>query len=105
MEITPTDCSKFKFCNAMVCPLDNSWNLRHHMSGERICGYLREYYKEQGSVDNIPEYLCKELENRAESIMGHFGLVRTQVCNGAITPSKISQFKEKLKVQNLGLRS
>jgi len=40
------DCPKFESCSAPICPLDEDWNLRSHLNGERVCYYLTEYSKE-----------------------------------------------------------
>ena len=40
------DCPKFKSCSAPICPLDEDWELRSHLDGERVCYYLTEYSKE-----------------------------------------------------------
>ena len=40
------DCPKFKSCSAPICPLDEDWNLRSQLNGERVCYYLTEYSKE-----------------------------------------------------------
>ena len=34
------DCPKFKSCSAPICPLDESWELRSHLDGDRVCHYL-----------------------------------------------------------------
>ena len=40
------DCPKFDHCSAPICPLDDDWELRSHLNGERVCYYLTEYSKE-----------------------------------------------------------
>ncbi len=40
------DCPKFDNCSAPICPLDDNWELRPHLKGERVCYYLTEYSKE-----------------------------------------------------------
>lgn len=89
------NCQRFNICNAMVCPLDPDWELRVHLSGERVCIYLLEYFKEQGSVDNIPINTCKMLDLRAEDILAKFGIIRSQVCKSSLMPSKIQGFKDR----------
>ncbi len=39
------DCPKFESCSAPICPLDDDWELRSHLNGERVCYYLTEYSK------------------------------------------------------------
>ena len=81
-------CKRFRICNAMVCPLDPKWELRAHLSGERVCIYLLEYFKEQGSIDNIPVNICRMLDSKAEDILVKFGVIRSQVCKSSLIPSK-----------------
>jgi hypothetical protein len=40
--IAPNHCPKFTKCSANICPLDNNWNKRTHLKGERVCYFLRE---------------------------------------------------------------
>ena len=42
----PTDCPRFKSCNAPICPLDPRWEKAVHLPGERICHYCRAACKE-----------------------------------------------------------
>ena len=90
------DCARFIKCNAMVCPLDADWRKRVHLQGERVCIYLIEYYKEQGSVDNIPEFICGALDLIAENIMLKYSDIRRKVCVSSELPSRITQFKNKI---------
>jgi hypothetical protein len=39
------DCPKFDRCSAPVCPLDDRWQERSYLDGERVCYYLTEYSK------------------------------------------------------------
>lgn len=41
-----TECSHFQNCSAPICPLDEDWQMRTHLKGERVCFYLIEYSKE-----------------------------------------------------------
>lgn len=93
-----SDCPRYSQCSAMICPLDKDWVMRTHLPEERVCTYLREYYKEQGSIDNIPEFICCALDQRAEGIMKVFYVIRRSVILGSTSPSKISQFKQRRKV-------
>ena len=34
------DCPKFESCSAPICPLEEDWELRTHLNGERVCHYL-----------------------------------------------------------------
>ena len=39
------DCPKFDACSAPICPLDEDYKLRVHLTEDRACLYLREYAK------------------------------------------------------------
>jgi hypothetical protein len=38
-------CPKFEACNAPICPMDPNWRKGAHLSGERVCLWLRELQK------------------------------------------------------------
>jgi hypothetical protein len=38
-------CPKYEGCSAPVCPLDPSWRLRSHGTGDPICFYMLESVK------------------------------------------------------------
>lgn len=44
----PQQCPKFSICNAPICPLDEEWHKRSHISGDKCCVYLLEV----GKVDS-----------------------------------------------------
>lgn len=41
----PNQCPKFHSCNAPICPLDQDWRERKHISGDKCCVYLLETAK------------------------------------------------------------
>lgn len=43
--LKPNQCPKFNQCNAPVCPLDEEWQKRKHISGDKCCVYLLEASK------------------------------------------------------------
>lgn len=90
------DCARFIKCNAMICPLDADWRERVHLSGERVCIYLLEYYKTLGSIDNIPDFICKSLDLNGEAILQKHAIIRAQVCKSAESRSKIQLFKDRI---------
>ena len=34
------ECPKFEACKAPICPLDEDWEQRSHLDGEKVCHYL-----------------------------------------------------------------
>lgn len=94
-HFSPNKCKNFSGCNAMICPLDSDWRKRAHLPAEKICIYLREYYKELGDNENIPGFICKALDQCAEDIMKKHSVIRRSVILGSTSPSKISQFKQR----------
>ncbi len=44
-NLTLTQCPKFHHCNDPICPLDNEWQKRKHINGDRVCFYLCEAQK------------------------------------------------------------
>lgn len=40
-----SQCPKYQKCYAPICPLDEKWQKRKHISGDRICFYLPEAQK------------------------------------------------------------
>ena len=41
----PEDCGRFDKCSAPICPLDDRWQHRKHLNGDRVCLYLTEAVK------------------------------------------------------------
>ena len=44
------DCPKWESCSAPICPIDPNWGARRHRPGERICRWLLELAKSEGST-------------------------------------------------------
>lgn len=65
------DCPLFDSCNASVCPLDPAWERHRHLSGERVCRWLREAVKPGGHAvleDALPTH-CAEMAMRVAEII------------------------------------
>lgn len=45
-----SDCPKWESCSAPICPLDPTWEARCHRAGERVCRWLLELAKPDGSA-------------------------------------------------------
>jgi len=90
-------CPKSKECGANICPMDLKWRTRAHLNGERVCIYLREYYKKERSYNNIPPVVLKALEIQAEKIIKKFSDIKYQVKCSSNLPSKITIAKKRFK--------
>lgn len=44
-NLTLTKCPKYQKCYAPYCPLDEKWQKRNHINGDRVCFYLLEAQK------------------------------------------------------------
>jgi hypothetical protein len=55
----PEDCPKYERCNANICPMDEKWRKRRHLSGEPACQWLREIGKE-GGLARVGRFLLEE---------------------------------------------
>ena len=57
------DCNKFDSCSAPICPLDEDYKIRTHLTGERVCLYLREYAKKD-TLGDLKVSVPTEMFNR-----------------------------------------
>ncbi|MDG1096227.1 MAG: hypothetical protein P8N23_01190 [Methylophilaceae bacterium] len=44
-NLAHTQCPKYQQCWAPICPLDEKWQKRKHIGGDRVCFYLTEAQK------------------------------------------------------------
>ena len=104
-------CPKFATCNAPICPLDDHWRESRHLSGERVCLWLREASK-QGGKARVCEALPRELSEpvlvalreitHAGATLPHgVGLIRSRLKDAAASGSKLDSGKRLREVAHV----
>lgn len=88
--VAPKSCPKFDNCSAVICPLDADWTHRNHRQGERICYYLRELVKPDGSKHvqgTLSTTLLQLIGEEQPKIDAQYGPIRRRLKRHAQTPS------------------
>jgi hypothetical protein len=109
-------CPKFSTCSAPICPLDEHWRNSAHLSGERVCLWLREAAKDGGAERiraTLPGDISTPLLSAYHDIMSSqrialpagIGAVRHVLERAALSGSKLGAFDERKLDQGTRLRA
>ena len=88
-----TKCKYFQNCSAPICPLDDDWQKRKHLDGERVCFYLTEYSKEaarpilRGCLDSK---VYQRIVEVYPLIIYTVGSIRKQLKRSANNPPRVN---------------
>ena len=87
----PNDCPQWESCSCPACPLDLEWRRRRHLSGERICLWLRELVKPDGKetvVRALGEEAALTVADAAPDIIARWSDVRHKLRQASRQGSK-----------------
>ena len=87
------DCPKFDSCSAPICPLDDDWELRTHLDGEKVCHYLTMLQKStvKGEIWGGQEgELYKVIAERHPKIIALHPLIKRQLMRVFAESSEIA---------------
>ena len=84
-------CPKFESCSAPICPLDQDWQLRKYLDGERVCYYLSEYAKPTRAnlSKAIDTLFYQGIAEAYPEIHTRYGLLKKRLDRSALTPSRL----------------
>lgn len=89
-----TDCKRFAYCNASICPLDPNMLNRVHLDGEPTCYLLREYSKPHARENLkgvIPRKLFKAVETAHPIVFSRYAPLKKALNRAAKTPSRLNK--------------
>jgi hypothetical protein len=85
-------CPKFNTCNAPVCPLEEEWTKRKHLSGDKCCVYLLESSKlgarlsfDSAGLGN----LYQAIEVVKKDLLASSATIKRSYIRAAITPTRL----------------
>ena len=94
--MSPIQCDHFRRCSSNICPLDESWNKRKHLNGERVCFYLIQAHKVGAKAifnDAGKGDLYKSMANVGVDIIARHYPIKHVVENGKKTALRM-KFRE-----------
>lgn len=87
-------CPRFPQCSAPICPMDEDWERRSYIKGERVCFYLNELAKPGGlsrmrgsTAAEVVEIVLRE----GASIISRHAPIRRAIQRAESTPSRIGR--------------
>lgn len=92
--LTLTQCQKYQQCNAPICPLDEKWQKRKHVNGDRICFYLPEAQKPNAkTVFEVRglDYLYEVMVRHTPEISQRHHTIKTALDKAKNTSSRITR--------------
>lgn len=92
--LTLSQCPKYQQCYAPICPLDENWQKRKHISGDRICFYLTEAQKPSAKavfeVQGLG-YLYDVMVRHASTISQRHNTIKTALHKAKNTSSRMAR--------------
>lgn len=92
--LTLTQCSKYQQCCAPICPLDENWQKRKHISGDRICFYLAEVQKPNAKAifdERGLGYLYEDMVRLTPEISQRHHTIKTALDKAKSTSSRMER--------------
>lgn len=93
-NLTLNQCPKYQQCSAPICPLDEKWQKRKHISGDRICFYLAEAQKRSAKIDFEVRglgYLYEVMERHTPEISQRHHSIKTALDKAKNTSSRMAR--------------
>jgi hypothetical protein len=92
--MSEVNCPRYQRCSAAICPLWRPILKQKMIKGERVCGVLLEYQKEQSKTFLMTHYSEQMLQVMAEAtdqIKAHGGyLLRSALSRASNTGTRLS---------------
>jgi hypothetical protein len=92
--LTFTHCPKYQQCYAPICPLDEKWQKRKHISGDRVCFYLTEAQKPNAEAVFEGQglgYLYEVMVRHAPAISQRHHTIKTALDKAKNTSSRMAR--------------
>ena len=97
------ECPRWDKCSAPICPLDQDWEKRKHLKGERVCLWLTESVKENAKAvfDGAGlSHILEEVQRIAPAIIASRHTIRIALERASKTGSKITALSRNRKCPN-----
>lgn len=91
-----TECKRFAYCNANICPLDKDMFKRTYLKGEPVCPYLGEYSKPHARANMkgaIARKLYEAIDEAYPKVLSEYAPLKKALNRAAKTPSRLTSLR------------